>query len=68
MSVKYMGLDAQEKGAEDWRAFLYFMLDGVQFELRGYGNTSNAAKRDALRRYNDPTYMSYMYNIDIDEN
>jgi hypothetical protein len=61
----FLSITIQEKAADDFRSFCHCEIDGVRWELRGYGPTVVAAAESAWLRYNEPPnyWSNYGYPL-----
>lgn len=53
--IKFLSITIQEKGTDDYRAFLDWANKSTmtRYQLRGYGATPHAAAEDAWKKYNE---------------
>jgi hypothetical protein len=66
--VEFIQLTVQEKGPEDFRAFVYYKesVCSDTYELRGYGSSVLAACDDAMSRFFE--HESELENIEDEKN
>lgn len=53
--ILFLSITLQQKGGDDWRAFLHWADTDkkIEYELRGYGSLPGEAANDAWKRYNE---------------
>lgn len=60
IKIMFVQLVIQQKGENDYRAFLVWRDDGIDYELRGYGQNPLCACDDAWMKFKeDKEFHSY---------
>jgi hypothetical protein len=68
--LKFIQLTVQEKGPEDFRAFVYYKesVCSDTYELRGYGSSVIGACADAMSRFSELEAEAELENVEWQKN